>query len=79
MRILVPPVNTCIMWSTAMKMTTEYQNESDEEHGEGMILSASPFLKNQIASILRTPNNSFNMNFIDIQAQIGGNELLYLQ
>ena len=31
----------------------------------------STSLKSQIATILRTPTNSFNINFIDIQTQIG--------
>ena len=34
----------------------------------------STSLKNQIATILRTPTNSFNINFIDVQTQIHAND-----
>ena len=34
----------------------------------------SSSLKNQIAAILKTPTSSFNINFIDVQTQMGSND-----
>ena len=34
----------------------------------------STSLKNQIAAILKTPTSSFNINFIDVQTQMGSND-----
>ena len=40
----------------------------------GISVNSSSLKKNQFGAILKTPASSFNINFIDVQTQMGRND-----